>query len=58
MHDVWGTVTLWLILALIAALIFTWFRITTALSEIIVGTAAQLLVVALIGTTLGRRRRA
>jgi glutathione-regulated potassium-efflux system ancillary protein KefC len=53
MHEVWGLAALWLGLALIAALISIWFRIATALSEIIVGTAAQLIAVTLIGTSLG-----
>lgn len=53
MHEVWGIAALWLGLALIAALLSVWFRIATALSEIIVGTVAQLLIAALIGTTLG-----
>lgn len=53
MHEVWGLAALWLGLALIATLISTWLRIATALSEIVVGTAAQLVIGALIGTTLG-----
>jgi glutathione-regulated potassium-efflux system ancillary protein KefC len=53
MHEVWGMAALWLSLALIAALISIWFHIATALSEIVVGTAAQLIAVTLIGTTLG-----
>ena len=53
MHEVWGIAALWLGLALIATLISIWLKIATALSEIIVGTVAQLLIGALIGTTLG-----
>lgn len=53
MHEVWGLAALWLGLALLATLISIWLRIATALSEIIVGTVAQLLIGALIGTTLG-----
>jgi len=53
MHEVWGLAALWLGLALIATLLSIWFRIATALSEIVVGTVAQLIIGALIGTTLG-----
>ena len=53
MYEVWGTAALWLGLALLATLLSIWLRIATALSEIIVGTVAQLLIGALIGTTLG-----
>lgn len=53
MHEVWGIAALWLGLALIATLLSIWFRIATALSEIVVGTVAQLIIGALIGTTLG-----
>jgi Kef-type K+ transport system membrane component KefB len=53
MHEVWGLAALWLGLALVATLFSIWFRIATALSEIIVGTVAQLIIGALIGTTLG-----
>jgi glutathione-regulated potassium-efflux system ancillary protein KefC len=53
MHEVWGLAALWLGLALIATLLSIWLRIATALSEIVVGTVAQLVIGALIGTTLG-----
>lgn len=53
MQEVWGLAAIWLGLALIATLLSIWLRIATALSEIIVGTVAQLLIGALIGTTLG-----
>ncbi|MBF0506915.1 MAG: cation:proton antiporter [Nitrospirae bacterium] len=53
MHEVWGLAALWIGLALIATLLSIWFRIATALSEIVVGTVAQLIIGALIGTTLG-----
>ena len=42
MHEVWGMAALWLGLALLATLLSIWFRIATALSEIVVGTVAQL----------------
>lgn len=50
MEQVWFTAALWLVLALVATLLSIWFRISTALSEIVVGTVAQLLIGALIGT--------
>ncbi|HTP64250.1 MAG TPA: cation:proton antiporter [Geobacteraceae bacterium] len=53
MTDVWGIAALWLGLALVATLLSIWFRIATALSEIVVGTVAQLIIGALIGTTMG-----
>ncbi len=53
MHEVWGLAALWLGLALIATLLSIWLRIATALSEIVVGTVAQLAIGALIGTNLG-----
>jgi len=53
MFEVWSMAALWLGLALIAALVSIWFRIATALSEIIVGTLAQIIIVTLIGTTMG-----
>ena len=53
MHEIWGMAALWIGLALIATLISIWFRIATALSEIVVGTVAQLIIGALIGASLG-----
>lgn len=53
MHEVWAMAALWLGLALIATLLSIWLRIATALSEIVVGTVAQLVIGALLGTTLG-----
>jgi glutathione-regulated potassium-efflux system ancillary protein KefC len=50
MEQVWLVAALWLVLALIATLISIWLRISTALSEIVVGTVAQLIIGALIGT--------
>jgi len=50
MEKVWLVASLWLVLALIATLLSIWFRISTALSEIVVGTVAQLIIGALIGT--------
>ncbi len=53
MHEVWGLAALWLGLALISTLISIWFRIATALSEILVGILAQIVIVGLIGVNLG-----
>ena len=47
MEQVWFSAALWLILALIANLLSIWSRISTALSEIVVGTVAQLIIGAL-----------
>ena len=49
MTDVWALAALWLGLALIATLLAIWFRVATALSEIVVGIVAQLVIGALIG---------
>jgi len=50
MEQVWFSAALWLALALVATMLSIWFRISTALSEIVVGTVAQLIIGALIGT--------
>src|SRR6266568_4085591 len=50
MDQVWFVAALWLLLALVAVLLATWFRISTALSEIVVGTVAQLIIGAAVGT--------
>lgn len=50
MTETWALAALWLGLALAATLISIWFRIATALSEIVVGTIAQLIIGALIGS--------
>ena len=49
MTSTWALAALWLGLALVATLLSIWFRIATALSEIVVGTVAQLVIGALIG---------
>ncbi|MBE7560113.1 cation:proton antiporter [bacterium] len=53
MTEVWAQAALWVGLALIATLLSIWFRIATALSEIVVGTVAQLLIGAAVGVALG-----
>ena len=50
MTSVWALAALWLGLAVTAALFSIWLRISTALSEIVVGTVAQLIIGTLIGT--------
>ena len=56
MTSVWGLAALWVGLALVATLLSIWFRIATALSEIVVGTVAQLVIGALVsGTVLGTK---
>src|ERR1700691_1538476 len=49
MQNVWALASLWVGLALLATLLAIWFRISTALSEIVVGTVAQLIIGALVG---------
>ena len=50
MGEVWGLAALWVGLALVATLVSIWLRIATALSEIAVGTIAQLLIGIVVGT--------
>jgi glutathione-regulated potassium-efflux system ancillary protein KefC len=52
MTSVWALATLWLALALIAGLFSIWLRVSTALSEIVVGTIAQLIFSAAIGSAV------
>jgi Kef-type K+ transport system membrane component KefB len=44
MQNVWVLASLWVGLALVATLLAIWFKISTALTEIVVGTVAQLIV--------------
>ncbi len=53
MTGVWALAALWLGLALIASLLSIWLRISTALSEIVVGTIAQLIIGAIGSAVLG-----
>jgi glutathione-regulated potassium-efflux system ancillary protein KefC len=43
MQNVWILASLWVGLALVATLLAIWFKISTALTEIVVGTVAQLI---------------
>ena len=52
MTSVWALAALWLGLALIASLLSIWLRISTALSEIVVGTIAQLIIGAVVGSAV------
>jgi Kef-type K+ transport system membrane component KefB len=49
MTEIYSLAALWLGLALVATLLSIWLRIATALSEIVVGTIAQLIIGAVIG---------
>jgi glutathione-regulated potassium-efflux system ancillary protein KefC len=51
MDNTWFLAALWIGLALLATLLAIWFKVSTALSEIVVGTAAQFIVVVLISGT-------
>ena len=51
MQNVWVLASLWVGLALIATLLAIWFKISTALTEIVVGTVAQLVIGAIVGPT-------
>ncbi len=52
MTEVWALAALWLGLALVASLLSIWLRVSTALSEIVVGTIAQLVIGAAIGSAV------
>jgi Kef-type K+ transport system membrane component KefB len=51
-ESTWFQASLWLGLALIATLLAIWLRLSTALSEIVVGTVAQLVIGAFFGGQL------
>jgi len=52
MTSVWALFTLWVALALIASLLSVWLRVSTALTEICVGTLAQLILGTAFGATV------
>jgi len=52
MTGIWALAALWLALALAASLLSIWLRISTALSEIVVGTIAQLIIGAVVGSSM------
>jgi Kef-type K+ transport system membrane component KefB len=49
MENVWFLAAVWVGLALIATLLAIWLKISTALSEIVVGTVAQLIIGIIVG---------
>jgi Kef-type K+ transport system membrane component KefB len=49
MANAWALSALWVGLALVATLLAIWFKVSTALSEIVVGTVAQLIIGVLLG---------
>lgn len=52
MTEIWTQAAIWLALALVATLLSIWLRVATALSEIVVGTVAQLIIGAALGGAL------
>jgi glutathione-regulated potassium-efflux system ancillary protein KefC len=52
MTEIWAQAALWLGLALAASMLSIWFRVATALSEIVVGTIVQLIIGVLLGGAL------
>ena len=50
MTNAWALSALWVGLALVATLLAIWFKVSTALSEIVVGTVAQLIIGVILGT--------
>jgi Kef-type K+ transport system membrane component KefB len=51
MTEIFSLAALWLGLALLATLLSIWLRVATAMSEIVIGTVAQLVIGALLGAT-------
>lgn len=51
MTNAWALSALWVGLALVATLLAIWFKVSTALSEIVVGTVAQLVIGVILGTS-------
>ena len=52
MTEIWAQAALWLGLALVATLLSIWLKVATALSEMVVGTIAQLIIGAALGGAL------
>ena len=52
MTEIWAQAALWLGLALLASLVSIWLKMATALSEIVVGTIAQLVIGVALGAAL------
>jgi glutathione-regulated potassium-efflux system ancillary protein KefC len=51
MTNPWALSALWVGLALLATLLAIWFKVSTALSEIVVGTVAQMVIGVMLGTS-------
>ena len=49
MDNVWALASVWVGLALVATLLAIWLKMSTALTEIVVGTVAQLAIGAIVG---------
>ena len=49
MENVWFLAAAWVGLALLATLLAIWLKVSTALSEIVVGTVAQLVISVVVG---------
>jgi Kef-type K+ transport system membrane component KefB len=49
MENVWFLAAVWVGLALVATLLAIWFKVSTALSEIVVGIIAQLIIGVIVG---------
>ncbi len=49
MENVWFLAAVWVGLALVATLLAIWLKVSTALSEIVVGTVAQLIIGVIVG---------
>jgi len=52
MTETWALAALWIGLGLLAALVSVWLRVATALSEIVIGTLAQLVIGGLFGAAV------
>ena len=52
MTEIWALTAVWIGLALLAAVLSIWLKVATALSEIVVGILAQLVLAAAFGATL------
>lgn len=52
MMEIWALAALWLGLALVATLLSIWLKVATALSEIVVGTIAQLVIGVALGAAI------
>ena len=49
MTNAWALSAVWVGLALVATLLAIWLKVSTALSEIVIGTVAQLVIGVMLG---------